>query len=65
MTKQTMEESQILLSESMMNVSAVSQQSLATSEQVAALSSEQLRIIDEIVDLSTKLEVLSNALQNS
>ncbi|OCT17191.1 chemotaxis protein [Paenibacillus pectinilyticus] len=60
-----LEESQVVLSDAMMNVSAVSQQSLATSEQVAALSSEQLRISDGLVGLSSKLEELSNALQNS
>ncbi|GGI43582.1 methyl-accepting chemotaxis protein [Paenibacillus marchantiophytorum] len=64
-TVMKLEESQFVLSDTMMNVSAVSEQSLANSEQVASLSSEQLSISKGLVQLSDKLEKLSVALQDS
>ncbi|MDB5053526.1 MAG: chemotaxis protein [Bacilli bacterium] len=60
-----LEQSQMVLSDAMTNVSAVSQESLATSEQVASLSTEQLSISDGLVKLSDKLERLSNELRDS
>ena len=57
--------SQEILSDSMNNVSAVAQQSSATSEEVASLSTEQLSISQNLVDLSGKLETVSNGLKDS
>ncbi|NEW05151.1 HAMP domain-containing protein [Paenibacillus sp. SYP-B3998] len=62
---QQLEESQFVLSDAMTNVSAVSEESLATSEQVASLSTEQLNISEGLVKLSDKLEQLSVTLQES
>lgn len=58
-------ESQSVLSEAMSNVSAVAQQSSATSEEVASLSSEQQTVGDQLVQLSGKLESVSNGLKDS
>jgi methyl-accepting chemotaxis protein len=60
-----LKQSQHVLSEAMMSVSAVSEQSLATSQQVSSLSSEQLHISSRLVSLSEKLERLSGVLQDS
>ncbi|WP_340022146.1 methyl-accepting chemotaxis protein [Paenibacillus sp. FSL K6-1096] len=56
--------SQVVLSEAMGNVSAVAQQSSATSEEVASLSSEQQNVSDHLVSLSGKLESASTQLEN-
>lgn len=58
-------ESQTVLSEAMGNVSAVAQESSATSEQVASLSSEQQTVGEQLVQLSNKLENVSNGLKDS
>ena len=58
-------ESQNVLSEAMGNVSAVAQQSSATSEEVASLSSEQQTVGEQLVQLSDKLENVSNGLKES
>ncbi|MDT2193722.1 hypothetical protein [Paenibacillus larvae] len=60
-----LDESQAVLSDAMTNVSAVAEESLATSEEVASLSTEQLNISEGLVDLSDKLEQLSNSLKDS
>ncbi|WP_136606651.1 methyl-accepting chemotaxis protein [Paenibacillus dokdonensis] len=60
-----LEQSQLLLSDAMMGVSIVSDQSLATSEEVASLSNEQLGISTGLVHLSKKLQVLSGVLKDS
>ncbi|URN92964.1 MAG: methyl-accepting chemotaxis protein [Candidatus Pristimantibacillus lignocellulolyticus] len=57
--------SQEILSDSMNNVSAVAQQSSATSEEVASLSTEQLNISQNLVDLSGKLQTVSTGLKDS
>jgi len=57
--------SQEILSDSMNNVSAVAQQSSATSEEVASLSTEQLSISQNLVDLSGKLQTVSTGLKDS
>ncbi|TBL81856.1 methyl-accepting chemotaxis protein [Paenibacillus thalictri] len=62
---QTLDKSQLVLSEAMSNVSAVAQQSSATSEEVASLSNEQTNISSGLVRLSENLESLSNSLQES
>lgn len=58
-------ESQQAMSEAMSNVSAVAQQSSATSEEVASLSSEQQTVGEHLVELSDKLESVSNGLKES
>lgn len=60
-----LEQSQFLLSDAMAGVSSVSDQSLATSEEVASLSTEQLGISSGLVQLSRKLQVLSGTLKDS
>lgn len=60
-----LDQSQDVLSATMMNVSAVAEESLATSEEVASLSSEQLTISGNLVKLSEKLEHLSDSLKES
>ncbi|MED5017148.1 methyl-accepting chemotaxis protein [Paenibacillus chibensis] len=60
-----LEQSQLQLSDAMLGVSIVSDQSLATSEEVASLSSEQLGISSGLVQLSKKLQVLSGILKDS
>lgn len=57
--------SQHTLSEAMSSVSAVAQQSTATSEEVASLSSNQTEVSDELVQLSSQLDELSQSLQAS
>jgi methyl-accepting chemotaxis protein len=64
-TVNELEQSQLVLSNAMTNVSAVSEESLATSEQVASLTSEQLSISQDLVRLSDKLERLSDELHDS
>ncbi|WP_249897589.1 methyl-accepting chemotaxis protein [Paenibacillus sp. PK3_47] len=56
--------SQGVLSDAMSNVSAVAQQSSATSEEVASLSSEQQNVSDQLVALSGKLESVSTQLKD-
>lgn len=56
-------DSQSVLSESMSNVSAVAQQSSATSEEVASLSGEQQDVSEMLVLLSGKLEQASAKLK--
>ncbi|WP_123041381.1 methyl-accepting chemotaxis protein [Cohnella candidum] len=60
-----LQSSQEVLSGAMLSVSAVSEQSVAGSEQVASLSGEQLRISEGLVRLSDKLGQLSSDLRNS
>jgi methyl-accepting chemotaxis protein len=60
-----LEQSQLVLSEAMTNVSAVSEQSLAASDQVASLTTDQLSISQGLVSLSDKLERLSDELHDS
>lgn len=56
--------SQGVLSDAMGNVSAVAQQSSATSEEVASLSSEQQNVSDHLVALSNKLQGASTQLES-
>jgi methyl-accepting chemotaxis protein len=60
-----LDQSQAILSEAMSNVSAVAQESLATSEQVSSLSQEQLNISEGLVRLVERLENLSNSLKDT
>ncbi|MCR8644074.1 methyl-accepting chemotaxis protein [Paenibacillus sp. N1-5-1-14] len=60
-----LDQSQNVLSGAMTSVSAVAEESLATSEEVASLCSEQLSISESLVKLSDKLGELSNSLQDS
>jgi methyl-accepting chemotaxis protein len=60
-----LEQSQLVLSEAMTNVSAVSEQSLAASDQVASLTTDQLSISQGLVSLSDKLERLADELHDS
>ncbi|WP_414859355.1 methyl-accepting chemotaxis protein [Paenibacillus haidiansis] len=57
--------SQNVLSEAMGNVSAVAEESSATSEEVASLSSEQQNVGEQLVQLSNKLENVSSGLKES
>jgi methyl-accepting chemotaxis protein len=56
--------SQGVLSDAMSNVSAVAEQSSATSQEVASLSSEQQNVSDQLVALSGKLESVSTQLKD-
>lgn len=56
--------SQGVLSDAMSNVSAVAQQSSATSEEVASLSNEQQNVSDHLVSLSNKLQGASTQLES-
>ena len=58
-------EAQEALNQAMENVSAVAQQASATTEEVASLSSEQLGISDGLVELSARLEAVSQELSES
>ncbi|WP_379148318.1 methyl-accepting chemotaxis protein [Paenibacillus sp. sgz500992] len=58
-------QSQLILSESISNVSAVAEQSSAASEEVASIATEQLKISEKLVFLSDKLENLSETLKES
>ncbi|MBH5317075.1 methyl-accepting chemotaxis protein [Paenibacillus sp. GSMTC-2017] len=60
-----LDKSQSVISDAMTNVSAVAEQSSATSEEVASLSSEQLNISDGLVQLSSKLDAVSRGLKDS
>ncbi|WP_249435845.1 methyl-accepting chemotaxis protein [Paenibacillus sp. Marseille-Q4541] len=62
---EALNESQITLSETMMNVSSVAEQSSATSQEVASLSSEQQSIGNHLVELSAKLEKVSGELKST
>lgn len=65
MSIEALNQSQITLSETMMNVSSVAEQSSATSQEVASLSSEQQSIGNQLVELSTKLEKVSGELKTT
>ncbi|MBD8071064.1 methyl-accepting chemotaxis protein [Bacillus sp. PS06] len=60
-----LENSQSTLSSAMENVNAVAEESSATSEEVASLSVQQLSIGENLIDLSTKLEKVSQELTSS
>ncbi|MDB5055421.1 MAG: mcpC1 [Bacilli bacterium] len=60
-----LDQSQIVLTDSMTNASALAEQFLATSEEVASLGMEQSSISGGLVKLSDKLEQLSNSLKDS
>ncbi len=60
-----LEEAQAALNLAMTNVSAVAEESSATSEEVASLSSEQQNISEELVRLSNRLESVSRELRES
>lgn len=62
---EVLEQIQHALVEAMMNVSAISEQSLASSEEVASQSAEQLGISADLVALSERLQKLSNELKDS
>jgi methyl-accepting chemotaxis protein len=62
---QQLDQTQAVLSEAMGNVSAVAEESSATSEEVASLCTEQLNIGEGLVELSDKLESVSNQLKES
>lgn len=61
----TLNQSQLILSEAMGNVSAVAEESSATSEEVASLSSEQQSVSSQLVNLSSKLENVSTELKET
>ncbi|MNI46128.1 Methyl-accepting chemotaxis protein McpC [compost metagenome] len=58
-------QSQLILTDSISNVSAVAEQSSAASEEVASIAAEQLNSSEKLVDLSNKLEDLSEKLKES
>ncbi|RXZ84894.1 methyl-accepting chemotaxis protein [Paenibacillaceae bacterium] len=60
-----LDQSQNVLADAMGNVSAVAQQSSATSEEVASLSNEQRSISEGLVNLSNRLESVSKELKES
>ncbi|WP_442603539.1 methyl-accepting chemotaxis protein [Paenibacillus sp. KN14-4R] len=60
-----LDQSQNVLAGAMTSVSAVAEESLATSEEVASLCTEQLSISENLVKLSDKLGDLSNSLKES
>lgn len=62
---QELEKTQFAFNEAMGNVSAVAEQSSATSQEVASLSIEQKTISEGLVRLSDHLEGLSNTLKDS
>ena len=60
-----LEATQRTLSEAMSNVSAVAEESSATSEEVASLTSEQLQVGESLVGLAVRLEEVSKRLSES
>lgn len=62
---QQLDQSQVTLSELMSTVSSVSQQSSATSEEVASHSVEQSSVSNGLVDLAEQLEQVSESLHQS
>ncbi|RUT37168.1 methyl-accepting chemotaxis protein, partial [Paenibacillus anaericanus] len=58
-------QSQNVMSDAMSNVSAVAEQSSATSQEVASLSTEQQVVGEQLVQLSGKLEKVSSGLNES
>jgi len=60
-----LEEAQSALNLAMTNVSAVAEESSATSEEVASLSHEQQNVSEELVRLSGRLETASQGLRDS
>lgn len=61
----TLEQTQEVLSNAMMSVNTVSQESSSTSEEVASISAQQLYASDRLVELAERLEELSASLENS
>ncbi|MEK4508547.1 methyl-accepting chemotaxis protein [Paenibacillus sp. FSL K6-2524] len=57
--------SQVSLGEFIMNVSSVVQQSNASTEEVASMSSDQYKVSEELVALSNRLEELAESLNQS
>ena len=62
---QQLEQSQFILSGTMSSVSAVSEQSSATSEEVASLCNEQLNVSQGLVLLAERLNSLSSSLKET
>jgi methyl-accepting chemotaxis protein len=62
---QDLDQSQAVLADAISNVSSVSQESSATSEQVASLTSQQMHASEGLVSLAEKLETLSKQLKES
>jgi len=62
---QQLDQSQLKLSQAMMSVSSVAEQSSATSEEVASLCNEQMNIGTGLVHLSDKLDDVSSRLKES
>ena len=62
---QELDQAQQVLSEAMASVSAVSEESSATSEEVASLSVQQMHVSEGLVKLAEQLESLSQSLQES
>ncbi|WP_078549329.1 methyl-accepting chemotaxis protein [Litchfieldia alkalitelluris] len=60
-----LEKSQGVLYEAMENVTAVAEESSASSEEVASLSNQQLDIGEGLIELSTELEKVSKELKDS
>ncbi|WP_258881652.1 methyl-accepting chemotaxis protein [Paenibacillus sp. sptzw28] len=60
-----LDRSQLVLSDAMANVSAVAEESSATSQEVASLSNEQTNISEGLVKLSDKLETVSMGLKET
>jgi methyl-accepting chemotaxis protein len=57
--------SQVSLSEFIMNVSSVVEQSNASTQEVASMSSDQYKVSEELVTLSNRLEELAESLNQS
>jgi methyl-accepting chemotaxis protein len=62
---QDLDQSQAVLADAISNVSSVSQESSATSEEVASLTSQQMHASEGLVTLAEKLETLSKQLKES
>lgn len=62
---QDLDQSQQILSDAIANVSSVSEEASATSEEVASLTTQQQHSSDGLVELSAKLEELSKSLKDS
>lgn len=59
----SLSQSQMVLSDSMGNVSSIAEESSAASQEVASLSGEQQSVSDHLVELSEKLENVSSQLK--
>jgi methyl-accepting chemotaxis protein len=64
MSLSQLDETQIMLSHSMSEVSAVSQESSAATEEVASLCAAQLVIGEQLVELSTRMNAVSAKLES-